>query len=121
MSRVRTVVATEILLLLGLGGTVGVAFLIERVVGLSDPIALAPLPAICLGAFPALLWLSYFYSQDRHEPEPKHFVFGVYLLGAFIAGPLVHFLLAQVSPADTALRPMFEPFAVQSWSLRSPS
>ncbi len=37
---------------------------------------------------PAALWLFFFYRLDRLEPEPKHMVVNVFLLGALIAGAL---------------------------------
>ncbi|UCF70241.1 MAG: PrsW family intramembrane metalloprotease [candidate division WOR-3 bacterium] len=40
---------------------------------------------IIFSLIPALVWLSFFYQRDRLEPEPKHYVFGVFLLGAFLA------------------------------------
>jgi len=40
---------------------------------------------IIFSIIPALFWLSFFYQRDRLEPEPKHYVFGVFLLGAFLA------------------------------------
>ncbi len=104
MSRVRTVVATEILLLLGLAGLVGVCYLVERVGGLDDPLALLPIPALFLAALPGALWLGYFHSQDRFEPEPKLFVFGAAILGAFVAGPTAAFLLGEALP-DTSIAP----------------
>jgi RsiW-degrading membrane proteinase PrsW (M82 family) len=110
MSRVRTVVATEILMLLGLLGFVGAAYVLERVFGLDHPVVLQPLTAVVLAAVPGLLWLGYFYTQDRHEPEPKHFVFGVYLLGVFLAGPVSDFLVGQVVPPQTVQAHSFNPF-----------
>ncbi len=96
--RVRTVVATEILLVLGLLAFVGVAWLIEHLASLDQPLRLSPLTAFIMSALPALLWLAYFYSQDRHEPEPKHFVLGVYLLGFFVAGPVAEFAVSHLAP-----------------------
>lgn len=40
---------------------------------------------IIFSIIPALFWLSFFYQRDRLEPEPKHYVIGVFLLGAFLA------------------------------------
>jgi RsiW-degrading membrane proteinase PrsW (M82 family) len=40
---------------------------------------------IVLALIPALLWLAFFYQQDRLEPEPKGYVVGVFLLGALLA------------------------------------
>ncbi|MCG8425414.1 MAG: PrsW family glutamic-type intramembrane protease [Proteobacteria bacterium] len=88
MSRIRTVVATEIVLLFGLLGYVGVAYAVERGAGLTTALDLSPPGALVISAVPALLWLAYFYVQDRYEPEPVHYVVGVYLLGCLVAGPL---------------------------------
>jgi RsiW-degrading membrane proteinase PrsW (M82 family) len=101
-------------MLLGLAGFVGAAYLVERIAGLSSAVVLPPLAAIAMSALPALLWLSYFYSQDRHEPEPKHYVFGVYLLGAFVAGPAANFLVGQVTTEQTAAAPMLSAMSLQA-------
>jgi len=90
------VVATEVLLVLGLLAFVGLAYTIELIGGLSSSVRLSPLAAIGFSAVPSLLWLAYFYAQDRLEPEPKSYVFGVFLLGAFISGPLAQFLIDDV-------------------------
>ena len=113
MSRVRTVVATEILMLLGLAGFVGAAYLVQRIAGLTAAVQLPPPAAIAMSALPALLWLGYFYTQDRHEPEPKHYVFGVYLLGAFVAGPIAHFIVGQVATEQTAAAPALSALSLQ--------
>jgi RsiW-degrading membrane proteinase PrsW (M82 family) len=38
-----------------------------------------------LALIPALIWLLFFYQQDRLEPEPKGYVLGVFALGALLA------------------------------------
>ena len=43
------------------------------------------LVGIVLALIPALLWLIFFYQQDRKEPEPKRVVLRVFLLGALVA------------------------------------
>lgn len=40
---------------------------------------------IVLALVPALLWLTFFYQQDRKEPEPKRVVLRVFLFGALMA------------------------------------
>jgi RsiW-degrading membrane proteinase PrsW (M82 family) len=112
LSRVRTVVATEILLLVGLAALVGVCFLIQRVGGVDQPIVFPPLPAFLLSALPAALWLAYFYSQDRHEPEPKSYVIGVSFLGAVVAGPCSRFLIGELSPDLSVVPPELSPFSL---------
>ena len=40
---------------------------------------------LVLALIPALIWLAFFYAQDRLEPEPKGYVLGVFLLGGLLA------------------------------------
>lgn len=100
MSRVKTVVTTELLLVVGLLLFVGGATFAETLFDLKGPIRLSRLVSLLVSAIPAMLWLAYFYLQDRHEPEPKHYVLGVYLLGGFVAVPLSQFLLSMTASGD---------------------
>jgi protease PrsW len=43
------------------------------------------LAGLVMALVPALVWLVAFTQQDRLEPEPKHYVFGVFILGALLA------------------------------------
>jgi len=43
---------------------------------------------LILAAVPAVIWLLVFYRQDRLEPEPKRYVFGVFVLGGALAGAI---------------------------------
>jgi RsiW-degrading membrane proteinase PrsW (M82 family) len=99
VTRVKTVVASELVLLGSLLVFVGAAWLVQAAIGLEAPIHFPAVPALALATVPGLLWLGYFYLQDRHEPEPKHYVAGVALLGAFVAAPLAAFLLEEVLPS----------------------
>jgi protease PrsW len=103
VSRIRTVVASEILLIGSLLLFVGAAWVVQVVLALDEPLRLSPLPSLALAVVPGLLWLGYFYTQDRHEPEPKHYVAGVALLGAFVAAPMSAFLLESVLPVAPSL------------------
>jgi len=40
--------------------------------------------SVLLAIVPAVLWLAFFYQQDRLEPEPKSFVLGVFVLGLLL-------------------------------------
>ena len=40
---------------------------------------------VVLAIVPALVWLFFFYQQDRLEPEPKSYVLRVFMLGALLA------------------------------------
>jgi RsiW-degrading membrane proteinase PrsW (M82 family) len=98
LRRARALVGTKFLLIGGLVGFVVLAWLIELVADLDEPIPLGPVVALFVSAVPAALWLGFFYLQDRHEPEPKHFVAGVALLGALVAAPLAAFVISLASP-----------------------
>ena len=41
---------------------------------------------VILALVPAVIWLVFFYQQDRKEPEPKRVVLRVFLFGALMAG-----------------------------------
>lgn len=51
---------------------------------------------LILTIVPALLWLFFFYSQDRLEPEPHSYVVGVFVLGALAGGALAQPLFSTV-------------------------
>jgi RsiW-degrading membrane proteinase PrsW (M82 family) len=40
---------------------------------------------VLIAIIPAAVWLFFFYRRDRLEPEPKHMVFRLFLLGALLA------------------------------------
>src|SRR5689334_9615776 len=58
----------------------------------SLPATLAGPPLVAAGlmvAFiPAVIWLVFFYQQDRLEPEPKIYVLEVFALGALLAAAI---------------------------------
>jgi RsiW-degrading membrane proteinase PrsW (M82 family) len=62
---------------------------------------------IIFSIVPAFFWLSFFYQRDKLEPEPKHYVFGVFLLGAFLAYSIGIPLVRQA-------------FRVQNWLYLTP-
>ncbi len=43
---------------------------------------------LVLAIIPAALWLSFFYRQDRLEPEPHHYVLGVFLIAMLVTDVL---------------------------------
>lgn len=51
---------------------------------------------IIFAIIPSLIWLTFFYQRDRLEPEPKHYVFGVFILAAFLAHSIGIPLVKQV-------------------------
>jgi RsiW-degrading membrane proteinase PrsW (M82 family) len=54
------------------------------------------LAGLALALVPALIWLVFFYQQDRLEPEPKGYVISVFVLGALLAQAVGIPLLEQV-------------------------
>jgi RsiW-degrading membrane proteinase PrsW (M82 family) len=102
-------VGSELALVGGLVLFVGLAWLIEQAANLQD-LRLSPLAALIMAAIPAGLWLAFFYLQDRHEPEPKHYVIGVFILGALVAAPLADFLIYQVAPPLPLAQHGLDPF-----------
>ena len=80
---------------------VATAWVVEEVVGIDEPLTLHPLLALILAGVPAGLWLAFFYFHDRHEPEPKAYVAGVFALGALVAAPLADFITYQLSPPQS--------------------
>ena len=113
MRRARLLIGSKLALIAGLVGFVGLAWLIEVLLGLREPVELSPPIAIVLATIPASLWLAFFHLQDRHEPEPTHFVVGVFFLGMLVAAPLADFLVGQLVPSEPLARRSLEPFAVE--------
>src|SRR5262245_41832586 len=98
LRRARVLVGTKFLLIVGLVSFVVIAWLVELIVGLDSAVHLGSLLAAVMACIPAVLWLGFFYLMDRHEPEPKQLVLGVFLLGALIAGPIADFIQYQAVP-----------------------
>lgn len=76
---------SSLLLILALAGFVALAVLVapQYLTGLTgwQLVALG----LVMALVPALLWLVFFYLQDRLAPEPKGNVFGVFMLGGLVA------------------------------------
>jgi len=110
LSRVRTVVGTELILFLGLLAFVAAAFLIERGAGLDGPVSLGPVARIGFAAAPAVLWLGYFRAQDSQDGDPIPRVLVMFLAGALIAGPVASFAIEVALAPDVAGAPVFDRF-----------
>jgi len=75
----------EFLLITSLVVFVGIVYALD---GALKPVFTAStllLTGVFLALVPAAIWLIFFYSQDRLEPEPKGYVLGVFALGALFA------------------------------------
>ncbi|MBI5353295.1 MAG: PrsW family intramembrane metalloprotease [Chloroflexi bacterium] len=78
----------EFLLIISLVVFVGVVYVLD---GALKPVFTAStllLTGVFLALVPAAIWLVFFYMQDRHEPEPKGYVLGVFALGALFAAAI---------------------------------
>lgn len=102
---------SKLVLVGGLVVYVALVWIVEQAAGLRGAVSLSPLLALLLAAVPAALWLGFFYLQDRHEPEPKDFVAGVFVLGALVAGPLADFVAYQLAPPQPLAQHGLSPFA----------
>ncbi len=112
LRRARLLVGSKLALVVGLVIFVALAWLIEQMIGLDGPVHLSPPVALLIAGIPASLWLAFFYLQDRHEPEPMHFVFGVFLLGTLVAAPMADFLVYQLAPPIPLGQHGLRPFAL---------
>ena len=112
LRRTRALVGEQLWLIVRLIAFVVLAWLIELLFGIDEPIPLGPMGALAIALFPAVLWLGFFYLLDRHEPEPKHYVAGVAVLGAMAAAPLADFIVYQAA-APLALAQ----HGISEWSL----
>ena len=75
----------SILLVVGLVVFVGIVSALDLVLHPALTGIGLVLAGVILALVPALLWLVFFYLQDRLEPEPKGYILGVFLLGALLA------------------------------------
>jgi RsiW-degrading membrane proteinase PrsW (M82 family) len=107
-ARVRSGIwRTLFLQVAGLLVFVGLVYAAERFIQPTFTPATLLLTSAVLALVPAGIWLTFFYQQDRLEPEPKHFVLGVFALGALLAAavgiPLEEYVFrpAQWMYADT--------------------
>lgn len=109
--RVRTVVAADVLLLLGLLALVLAGWLVERGFALDAPLALGPTACAAIAALPAVLWLGYVHGQERLEASPKHYVIATALIGAFVAGPVARWMIGGALAPHPAAGVDLDPFS----------
>jgi RsiW-degrading membrane proteinase PrsW (M82 family) len=75
----------EFLLIISLIVFVGIVYGLDSALKPEFTTSTLILTGVFLALVPAGIWLTFFYLQDRVEPEPKHFVLGVFALGALLA------------------------------------
>jgi RsiW-degrading membrane proteinase PrsW (M82 family) len=78
----------EFLLIIGLCAFVGIVYALDGALQPQFTPTTLVLTGVFLALIPAAIWLTFFYMQDRVEPEPKGFIMGVFALGALLAGAI---------------------------------
>ena len=78
----------EFLLIVGLCAFVGIVYALDGALQPQFTPTTLVLTGVFLALVPAAIWLTFFYLQDRAEPEPKSFIMGVFALGALLAGAI---------------------------------
>lgn len=64
---------------------VAVLYAIDALVGPGSAGDALTIVGLIVALIPAIVWLTFFYRQDRFEPEPRTMVIGVFLLGLLVA------------------------------------
>lgn len=77
----RSIWASSLITLVGLIIFIGIAAVIPTPSSNAGLLALG----VLLALIPALIWLSFFYQQDRTEPEPERLVLRMFVFGALAA------------------------------------
>jgi protease PrsW len=62
-----------------------VVYGVERVINPTFTPTSLLITGVIIALIPAGIWLTFFYRRDRLEPEPKHLVFQLFLLGGLLA------------------------------------
>lgn len=98
MTRVRTAIAAELVLLFGMAVLAACAFFIDRASATGGAIELGPPLRMILVALPAMLWLAYWRARESAASDPRPLVIGMFVAGALIAGPVAEFVVSWISP-----------------------
>lgn len=75
----------EFLLIITLCIFVGLVYAVDGTVQPQFTPTTLMLTGVVLALVPAAIWLTFFYLQDRAEPEPKGYIMGVFALGSILA------------------------------------
>lgn len=101
--RLRALFSADMILLLLLGVTIGLAFGAQALLHQR----LTPFwlfwAGVALSLIPALVWLIWFYRRDHLNPEPKNLILEVFILGGLTAAAVAIPLLNTVFQVDSWL------------------
>jgi len=78
----------EFLLIISLIVFVGVVYALDNAFHFALSGSALLFVGVILALVPALIWLVFFYVQDRLEPEPKGYVLAIFALGALLAATI---------------------------------
>jgi len=78
----------ELMLIVGLLVFVGIVYALDSAFHTFLTGSNLLVAGVVIALVPAFIWLAFFYLQDRLEPEPKHFVLGMFVLGALLAAAI---------------------------------
>jgi len=78
----------ELMLIAGLLVFVGIVYALDSAFHTFFTGSNLLVAGVIIALVPAFIWLAFFYLQDRLEPEPKHFVLGMFVLGALLAAAI---------------------------------
>jgi RsiW-degrading membrane proteinase PrsW (M82 family) len=98
----RSLLRSSLVTFIGLAVFLVIVYLVELVARPQFSTTGIIIAGVLMSLVPAVLWLAFFYQQDRREPEPKGLVIEVFILGGLLAAAIGIPLVENV-------------FAVSSW------
>lgn len=97
----RSLLRSSLVTFIGLALFLAIVYLIELVAKPQFSTTGIIMVGIVMALVPAVLWLGFFYQQDRREPEPKSLVIQVFLLGGLLAAAIGIPLVENVFSVST--------------------
>lgn len=98
----RSLLRSSLVTFLGLAIFLAIVYLVELIARPQFSKTGILIAGVLMSLVPAVLWLAFFYQQDRREPEPKGLILQVFVLGGLLAAAIGIPLVENV-------------FAVSSW------
>jgi hypothetical protein len=109
MRRARPLLSAELVLLLGLLALVGVGTLVERWLLAGEAAAIPVWAALAVAATPMLLWLLALRAHEGALELSPQAIALLFALGAFVAGPIAHFVIERAAAGHPLAAPARAP------------